>query len=103
MVRVSGTAQDITDLVLADGQAEESARRLFLLQGMATAANQAESLRDALQIAGAGVPEYTSWAPLGAQLWDGGPEFLELDTRRPTGRVRRRARRARPGRAARSR
>jgi PAS domain S-box-containing protein len=81
VVRMSGTAQDITELRKADEQAAQAARRLFLLQQMATAANRATSLREALLMAGSGVPEFTSWAAIGAVLYDvpgEEPEVLEL-------------------------
>ncbi len=74
--RLSGTAQDVTDLVTADEQAAEATRRLYLLQQMATAANQAGSLRQALELAAAGVPAHTTWAAIGAYLYDG--EAVEL-------------------------
>ncbi|MFC7493179.1 MULTISPECIES: response regulator [unclassified Nocardioides] len=78
---MSGTAQDITDLHNADEQAAEATRRLFLLQQMAMAANRAGSLRDALLMMGAGVPEYTTWAAVCAfvhDLPDDAPELLDL-------------------------
>ena len=80
VVRMSGTAQDITDIRLADQQAAEATRRLFLLQQMTTAANRATSLREALLVAGAGVPEHTSWAAVAAYLYAaaGEPELLLL-------------------------
>ena len=78
--RMSGTAQDITDMRKADDQAAEATRRLFLLQQMAMAANRAGSLREALEMAGAGVPEHTTWAAVCAYLYDvpDGPELLDL-------------------------
>jgi PAS domain S-box-containing protein len=81
VVRMSGTSQDITELRKADVQAEESTRRLFLLQQMAMAANRATSLREALLMAGAGVPEHTTWAAACAYLYDvdgDQPELLDL-------------------------
>ena len=84
-VRMSGTAQDVTDLRTADEQAAEANRRLVLLQQMAMAANLAGSLREALQMAGAGVPDHTSWGSVGAWLYDrlgGEAELLDL---RPPG------------------
>ncbi|WP_051551625.1 response regulator [Nocardioides sp. URHA0020] len=82
VVRMSGTAQDITDLHQADEHAEEANRRLFLLQQMAMAANRATTLREALLVAGAGVPEHTSWAAVGAYLYaeaEAGAEPVHLD------------------------
>jgi two-component system sensor histidine kinase/response regulator len=70
-VRMSGTAQDITDIARADRQAAEATRRLYLLQQMAMAANRATTLREAVQMAGAGVPEHTSWSAVAAFLYDG--------------------------------
>jgi two-component system, sensor histidine kinase and response regulator len=80
-VRMSGTAQDITDLHTADEQAAEATRRLFLLQQMTTAANRATSLREALRMAGEGVPEHTTWAAVCAYLYDWqrvGVEVLDI-------------------------
>ncbi len=79
--RMSGTSQDITDLRWADEQAEEANRRVFLLQQMTTAANRATSLREALLMAGAGVPEHTTWAAVCAVLYDWqrpGTEVLDI-------------------------
>jgi two-component system sensor histidine kinase/response regulator len=70
-LKMGGTAQDITDLVNADEQATEANRRLYLLQQLAMAANSATSLREALLMAGAGVPEHTSWGAVCAFLYDG--------------------------------
>ncbi|MBB3045307.1 response regulator [Nocardioides soli] len=78
VVRMSGTAQDITDLHTADEQAAEATRRLFLLQQMAMAANRATSLREALVMMGAGVPENTTWATICAYLYDGPGDEPEL-------------------------
>jgi PAS domain S-box-containing protein len=60
-LRMGGTAQDITERVLADRQAAEATRRLHLLEGMATAANRTNSLEEAVRLAAARVPEFTSW------------------------------------------
>ncbi len=62
--RMGGTAQDITERVLADQNAADATRRLFLLQTMATAANQTNSLDEAVELAAYGVPEYTTWQPM---------------------------------------
>ncbi len=81
VVRMSGTTQDITELRKADVQAEESTRRLFLLQQMAMAANRATNLREALLMASAGVPEHTTWAAVCAYLYDvpgDRPEVLDM-------------------------
>ncbi|MGB0098721.1 MAG: ATP-binding protein, partial [Nocardioides sp.] len=79
--RMSGTAQDITELRLADDQAREATRRLSLLQQMATAANRAATLREALQMAAAGVPEHTTWATICAYLYDEQLDAEVLDLR----------------------
>jgi len=76
--RLSGTAQDITEVARADEQAAEANRRLYLLQQMAMAANSATSLREALLMAGAGVPEHTSWTAVCAYLYDDGVEQLDM-------------------------
>ncbi|MEP9363416.1 response regulator [Nocardioides sp. CN2-186] len=78
-VRMSGTVQDITDLVTADDIAAEATRRLALLQQMAMAANRATSLREAVQIAGMGVPEHTSWNAVCAYLYVDHDQVEELD------------------------
>ncbi|MFC6344705.1 histidine kinase dimerization/phospho-acceptor domain-containing protein, partial [Nocardioides hankookensis] len=81
VVRMSGTAQDITDLHRADEQAAEASRRLFLLQQMTTAANRATNLREALVIAGIGVPEHTTWSAVCGFLYDWqvpGVEVLDM-------------------------
>ena len=62
--RMGGTAQDITERVLADQNAADATRRLFLLQTMATAANQTNSLDEAVELAAYGVPEFTTWQPM---------------------------------------
>ena len=79
-VRMSGTAQDITDMRNADEQAAEATRRLVLVQQMAIAANQAATLGDALAMAASGVPEHTSWVGVCAYLYDvpGEPELLDI-------------------------
>ena len=85
VLSMSGTAQDITETRRADEQVAEATRRLFLLQQMAMAANRARSLREALLMAGAGLPEHTTWSAVGAWLYDkdgGEPELLDL---RPPG------------------
>ena len=44
--------------------AAEATRRLYLLQQMASAANQTNSLDEAIQLAALGVPEFTTWQPI---------------------------------------
>jgi len=65
-VRTGGTVQDITDLRAADEQAAEATRRLELLQQMATAANLASSLHEALVLMAHGLPDRTGWFAIGA-------------------------------------
>ena len=79
LLRMSGTSQDVTDLVTADDMAAEANRRLFLLQQMAMAANQAGTLREAVQIVGMGVPEHTTWAAVAAYLYRDDDSVEELD------------------------
>ena len=74
-VRMDGTAQDVTDLVIASRLAAEAARRLELLQSMATAANQTNSLAEALRLAAVGVPHYTGWEVVAIELVDADGAF----------------------------
>jgi two-component system sensor histidine kinase/response regulator len=69
-VVLGGTAQDVTDVVQASQQAAEATRRLHLLQQMATAANQTNSLQEALELASVGLPMFSSWYALGAYRTD---------------------------------
>ncbi|GAA4374661.1 response regulator [Nocardioides caricicola] len=85
IVRISGTAQDVTDVVSAELNAEETNRRLSLLQQIATVANRASTLRDAVLIAGGGVPEFASWVPLGAEFFDAQPELVDISGDAPVG------------------
>ncbi len=80
VTRMSGTAQDITDLHNADEQASEATRRLHLLQQMAVVANRATTLREVIQVSGTGVPAHTNWAAIHAYLYDapGGPTEFGL-------------------------
>jgi PAS domain S-box-containing protein len=55
-VRMSGTAQDITDLKTAGEHASEATRRLHLLQAMAEVANRAGTLVEAVGMAAQGLP-----------------------------------------------
>ena len=63
-VQVDGTAQDVTERVITEQQAAEATRRLFLLESMASAANQTNNLDEAIRLAALGVPEFTTWQPL---------------------------------------
>lgn len=78
LVRINGTAQDVTDMVTAEKQAQDNTRRLGLLQQIATVANRATTLRDAVFIAAEGVPEHAGWVPLGAHFFDDNPELLDI-------------------------
>ena len=61
---MGGTAQDITEQMASEQLAAEASRRLYLLQQMASAANQTNSLDEAIQLAALGVPEFTTWQPI---------------------------------------
>jgi PAS domain S-box-containing protein len=64
-VRMSGTAQDVTDLKIADEHASEATRRLHLLQQMAEVANRAGSLSEAVGLAARGLSAVApGWAVL---------------------------------------
>ncbi|MFC5178156.1 response regulator [Nocardioides taihuensis] len=79
--RMEGTVQDVTDLVLADQLAAEANRRLHLLQAMATAANQTNSLQEALELARVGLPAYSTWHAVAAFLTEGeGHRVVDLTT-----------------------
>jgi signal transduction histidine kinase len=67
---MGGTAQDSTDRVLADHQAAEATRRLELLQVMASAANQTNSVEEALGLAALGLPSFTTWLGISAHRYD---------------------------------
>lgn len=79
-VRTGGTVQDITDVRTADEQAAEATRRLELLGQMATAANLASSLQEALVLMAHGLPDRTGWFALGALAYaeDGTSAQVEL-------------------------
>jgi two-component system, sensor histidine kinase and response regulator len=81
-VRTGGTVQDITDLRTADEQAEQATRRLQLLQQMATAANLATSLREAMLMVAHGLPALTNWYAVGAWMCeeDGSRTALDLES-----------------------
>ena len=81
---MGGTAQDITDRVLSDQNASEATRRLFLLQTMATAANQTNSLDEAVQLAAIGVPEFTTWQPMCIYRTDAGGVGEPVELRHPS-------------------
>jgi len=63
-VGMSGTTQDVTDLVTSDELAGRATRRLELLQTMAMAANQATSVEEAIATAAVNLPAHTSWWPV---------------------------------------
>ncbi|WP_170867155.1 hybrid sensor histidine kinase/response regulator [Nocardioides lianchengensis] len=71
-VRMSGTAQDVTDLKTADEHATEATRRLHLLQQMAEISNSAGSLTEAVGLAALGLPTNADgWAVLALYATDG--------------------------------
>jgi hypothetical protein len=70
-LRMSGTAQDVT----AAKQAEQA---LALLRAVATAANDADTLAEAVPAAIEEVTRYTPWRPQAAYLIDGTGELAEL-------------------------
>jgi PAS domain S-box-containing protein len=70
-VRMGGTVQDITDLRVANDQVIEANRRLNLLQQMSAAANQAQTLAEALELAAVGLPLFTDWRAVGVFDLDG--------------------------------
>jgi two-component system sensor histidine kinase/response regulator len=76
--RMSGTAQDITDLVRADHQAAEATRRLHLLQHMAEAANQSASLAEALEHAANALDGTDGWEPMCVLVRDGDGPLISL-------------------------
>ena len=79
--RMEGTVQDVTDLVLADQVAADANRRLHLLQAMASAANQTNTLEEALELARVGLPAFSSWHAVAAFLTDGDDHrVLDLTT-----------------------
>ncbi|CAI9412632.1 response regulator [Nocardioides sp. T2.26MG-1] len=82
-VRTGGTVQDITDLRTADEHAAEATRRLELLGQMATAANLATSLEEALVLMAHGLPERTGWFALGAWACDDEGRFEPVELASP--------------------
>ncbi|MQW77918.1 response regulator [Nocardioides sp. dk4132] len=61
--RLLGTVHDVTDSQLAEEQAAHTARRLRLQQQIATIANRATTLSEAVRLAGASLPENApGWA-----------------------------------------
>jgi PAS domain S-box-containing protein len=71
-VRMSGTAQDITE-------AKDAEQALGLLRAVATAANNADSLADAVPAAVAEVTSYTAWRAQAAYLVPSDGSLVELD------------------------
>ena len=63
-VRMDGTNQDITEVRRAEVAASASSRRLRLMQQMATAANSARTLEEAIEVAAVRLPEHTGWQPV---------------------------------------
>ena len=74
-VRMDGTNQDITEVRRAEVSASASSRRLRLMQQMATAANRARTLVEAIEVAAVRLPEHTGWQPVAGWLVSaaGGP------------------------------
>ena len=81
--RMNGTSQDITDLRNADHQAVRATRRLRALQGLATAANRATTMQEALVELAAMLSASTTWTLVGAYLLDQDParEPVAVDLR----------------------
>lgn len=79
-LRMSGTAQDITDLKTADLHATEATRRLHLLQQMAEVSNRATSLDEAVRMAALGLSANApGWTALALLAVDGPtPRPLEV-------------------------
>ncbi|QGN57156.1 PAS domain-containing hybrid sensor histidine kinase/response regulator [Nostocoides sp. HKS02] len=71
-VRMTGTAQDIT-------AAKDAEQALGLLRAVATAANNADTLADAVPAAVAEVTTYTAWRAQAAYLVPGDGSLVELD------------------------
>ncbi len=75
--RMTGTTQDITDLVHADQHAVAATQRLALLQQITVAANRSTSLAHALELAAEVIARLTTWVAVGAYtVVDGGPPVL---------------------------
>ena len=74
-VRMDGTNQDITEVRRAEVSASAASRRLRLMQQMATAANRARTLVEAIEVAAVRLPEHTGWQPVAGWLVSaaGGP------------------------------
>ncbi|MDI6912058.1 response regulator [Nocardioides sp.] len=82
-IRTGGTVQDVTDLKIADHVAAEATRRLQLLQQMATAANLATSLREAMLMIAHGLPALSRWYGVGAWVCDENGSGTEVDLESP--------------------
>ncbi|MBI2243638.1 MAG: response regulator [Nocardioides sp.] len=82
-IRTGGTVQDVTDLKTADRIANEATRRLQLLQQMATAANLATSLREAMLMIAHGLPELSRWYAVGAWVCGDDLSRTEIDLESP--------------------
>ena len=83
VVRTGGTVQDVTDLKTADEQAEQATRRLQLLQAMASAANLATSLLEAMLTIARGLPALSSWYAVGAWVCGEDGSGTEVDLESP--------------------
>ncbi|MGH3369357.1 MAG: response regulator [Nocardioidaceae bacterium] len=62
-VRMRGTSQDITDSVEAAQALADASARLTVLQAMTSAANRANSLAEAVEVALAELGAHTDWSP----------------------------------------
>ncbi len=69
-VRMDGTNQDVTEVRRAEVAASASSRRLRLMQQMATAANSARTLEEAIEVAAVRLPEHTGWQPVAGWVVD---------------------------------
>ncbi|MFC6286434.1 response regulator [Nocardioides sp. GCM10027113] len=79
-LRIGGTAQDVTERVLADQAVAEATRRLHLLQALTTAANRSSHLDAAVEAAATTLPQFTQWRAVchHAVLPDGGLGGVDL-------------------------
>ncbi|CAN5579935.1 hypothetical protein BH11ACT8_BH11ACT8_11010 [soil metagenome] len=71
VLRLRGTAQDITGLRSADEAAADAWRRLNLLQQVADAANRSTTVAEALVRAAAALRQHSAWVPVCVWVADG--------------------------------
>ena len=79
VTRMSGTAQDITDRVLADMEVMEATRRLALLRAVAEAANESTSLVETLLRAASAVHGTPGWEPMCVFVREGDGRLAALE------------------------